>query len=143
DLAASPPRARTGKKAESQNYRRTVAGDPEAERRRRATANRTWTIVKAALNRAWRKGKIANDSAWRRVEAFDKVEGARLRYLTVKEAKRLLNASDKDFRKLVQGALTTGCRYSELAALDVGDFNEDTSTVHVRQSKSGRGRHVI
>jgi integrase len=143
ELASAPPRVRTAKTAETQNYRKIAADDLEAQRRRRATANRTWTILKAALNRAWRKGKITNDAAWRRVEPFNKVEAARLRYLTVAEAKRLINGAQKDFRTLVQGALVTGARYSELAALDVGDFNEDTNTVHVRQSKSGRARHVI
>ena len=59
------------------------------------------------------------------------------------EAKRLLNACDPDFRLLVQAALETGARYSELAALTVVDFNADVGTVNIRQSKSGKGRHVV
>jgi integrase len=46
-------------------------------------------------------------------------------------------------RPLVQAALETGCRYSELARLQVCDFNGDSATVEIRQSKSGKSRHVV
>ena len=62
---------------------------------------------------------------------------------TVAEAKRLLNASDRQFRPLVQAALETGCRYGELVRLEVQDFNPDTGTLNIRQSKSGKPRHVV
>ena len=39
-------------------------------------------------------------------------------------------------------ALLTGCRYGELSALTVDDFNPDAGTVRVPFSKSGRPRHV-
>jgi integrase len=71
------------------------------------------------------------------------VEAARIRYLSVAEAKRLINACDQDFRKLVQAGLETGARYGELAALQVQDFNPDTGTVAIRQSKAGKARHVV
>jgi hypothetical protein len=45
--------------------------DYDAVRRRRASANRTLTVLKAALNRAWCEGKIPSDEAWRRVEPFE------------------------------------------------------------------------
>jgi len=61
----------------------------------------------------------------------------------VAEAKRLVNACESDFRKLVQGALVTGARYGELASLRASDFNPDSHTVHVRTSKSGKGRHIV
>jgi hypothetical protein len=65
--ATSAPRLRTPK-GEKQKYRELEIDDAEASRRRRATANRVLTILKAALNRAWREGKISSDDAWRRVE---------------------------------------------------------------------------
>ncbi len=40
-------------------------------------------------------------------------------------------------------ALATGCRFGELAALQVRDFNRDSGTLHVRTSKSGKARHVV
>ena len=143
DLAASPARLRSKKDAKKPNLRRLDKADHEAIRRRRASANRTLTVLKAALNRAWREGKIPSDGAWRRVEPFEEVDAARVRYLTVAEAKRLLNACKPDFRRLAQAALVTGARYGELTALRTSDFNPDSGTIHVRTSKSGKGRHVV
>jgi integrase len=140
-IAKAPARIRT-KPGEKQQFKSDTA-DPEQTRRRRSSANRILTILKAALNRKWRDGQIASDAAWRRVEPFEGVESARVRYLTIAEASRLINASDTDFRRLVQGALETGARYGELCALTVSDFNPDSGTVTIRQSKSGKPRHVV
>jgi integrase len=143
DLAASPARLRTKRDAKKPIFREFDKSDADAVRRRRASANRTLTVLKAALNRAWREGKIPSDEAWRRVEPFEEVDAARARYLTVAEAKRLLNACDAYFRRLAQAALVTGARYGELTALRASDFNPDSRTVHVRTSKSGKGRHIV
>lgn len=115
----------------------------EAKRQRRSTANRVLTILKAALNRAFHAGKVPSDDAWRRVKPFSNVDAAVIRYLTEPETVRLVNGCDTDFRPLVRAALLTGCRYGELTALTCGDFNEATRTVLVRESKSGKPRHVI
>src|SRR6202171_5370599 len=48
-----------------------------------------------------------------------------------------------EFRDLVRAALLTGCRFGELASVQVRDFNPDAGTLHIRTSKSGRGRHVV
>ncbi|HLY07352.1 MAG TPA: site-specific integrase [Rhizomicrobium sp.] len=133
--------ARLRSKSGKPKYRELGTGD-EDRRRRRATANRTFTILRAALNLAFRQGTIASDSAWRRVQPFKEVDAARVRYLSIDETKRVVNGSEKKFRLLVQGALHTGARYGELAAIDVGDFNADSGTVQVRKSKSGKGRHI-
>jgi integrase len=140
-LVKEPPRKRTRKGAKQQY--REFNGDDEAVRRRRASANRTLTILKAALNRAWREGKVSSDTAWRRAEPFERVDAARIRYLTVAEAKRLVNACAEDFRPLVQAALQTGARYGELIRLQVHDYNSDSGTLAIRQSKSGKPRHVV
>jgi integrase len=141
-IAKEPPRLRTAK-GQKQRHRAVNSNDEDAVRRRRASANRVLTILKAALNRAWREGKVPSDAAWRRVEPFENVDAARVRYLTVAEAKRLINASDPEFRPLVQAALQTGARYGELIRLQVHDFNPDTGTLAIRQSKSGKPRHVV
>lgn len=112
-------------------------------RRRRATANRVLTILKAALNHAWREGKIASDTPWRTVKPFHDVEAPVVRYLAADECKRLTNATDEHFRPMVRAALLTGCRYGELAALRASDFNPDSGTLAVRASKSGKARHVV
>jgi integrase len=140
-LAKARPRLRT--KPGAVQKHREIDGSEEAIRRRRASANRVLTILKAALNRAWREGDIANDAAWRRVEPFEDVDAARVGYLTVAESKRLLNACDPDFRRLCHAALATGARYGELALLQVHDFNADAGTIAIRRSKSGKPRHVV
>jgi integrase len=141
DVAAEAPRLRTQKGREQRHSK--MGKDAETVRRRRSTANRTLTVLKAALNRVWRDGRVASDTAWRRVEPFENVEAARIRYLSVVEAKRLINASDPEFRQLVLAALQTGARYGELAALRVSDFNADARTVTVVRSKSGKPRHIV
>jgi integrase len=118
--------------------------DDEGVRKRRSSANRVFNILTAALNHAFDQRRVSSNDAWgRRVKKFRGVDAARARYLSVDEAQRLLNACDPSFRLLVRGALETGCRYSELGRLEVGDFNSDAGTVHVRKSKSGKGRHVV
>lgn len=141
-VAEEPARLRTAK-GKVQQYR-ALNGDDEAPRRRQASANRVLTILKAALNLAWREKKVPSDAEWRRVEPFKKVAAARIRYLTVAEGKRLINAaSDRGLRPLVQAALQTGARYGELAKLQVHDFNPKTGKIAIRQSKSGKPRHVV
>ena len=140
--ARAPARLRRGK-GKALRHRDHDAADPEAVRRRRATANRSFTVLRAALNHAWREGKAPSDAAWRRVKPFRDVDAARVRYLQLAECTRLTNACPPDFRRLVEAALLSGMRYGELCALDAGDFNPDAGTVHVRASKTGRGRHVV
>lgn len=141
-LAAAPARLRTGKTAEQLNTR-AISKDADAVRRRRATANRTLTVLKAALNFAWKQGRIPSDAGWRRVSPFKNVDAPVIRYLTEAECVRLINACPTDLRKIVQGALFTGCRYGELGRITARDFNPDAGTVAVRISKSGKPRHVV
>ena len=140
-LASLPPRVRT-RKGKPQQYRDT-ARDPDAARKRKATANRVLSTLKAALNHAWRDGLVADDSPWRKVKPFPKADSARVRWLTVEESQRLMNASGPALRSLVQAALATGCRHGELARLVAADFNPHSGTVQIRYTKNGHGRHVV
>jgi integrase len=102
------------------------------------------------LNHVWthqpedRKGAIGafNPEVWRKVKPFRGADAARLRYLQADEARRLLNACPADFRNLVRGALAAGCRYGELCRLEVRDYSPDAGALLIRQSKSGKPRHV-
>jgi integrase len=144
-VAKAPPRLRT-KPGDKQRFRAVNSEEDPAEtlRKRHASANRVVTILKAALNHAWGDDrKIPSDEAWRALKPFGQADAARVRYLTVEEAKRLMNATAGEFRDLVRAALLTGCRFSELAAFLVADFHPDSGTLHVRTSKSGKGRHVV
>ncbi len=68
---------------------------------------------------------------------------ARVRLSSIDECRRLIDASQGEFRDLIRAALATGCRFGELAALRVLDFNPDAGTLHIRTSKSGKARHVV
>jgi integrase len=140
-LAEKRARVRT-RPGRRQNYRGAVTG-PGAVRKRRATANRILTVLKAALNHAWKAGHVASDDAWRRVKPFKGVETALVRYLSEAECVRLVNACEPAFRNLVRGAVLTGCRYSELASMHVSDFNSNAGVVTIRESKADKPRHVI
>lgn len=137
-LAASPRNVRGGAARPLDRQ-----SSPDETRRRRSSANRVRTIFFAALNQAFRDGKVASDTAWRAVKPFGEVEIARVRYFTQDEVRRLVNAAHGAFRMLVNAALFTACRYGELGRLRVGDFNPDSGTIFVGQSKSGRSRHIV
>ena len=138
-MAKKPARLRTPK-GQPQRYR-DMAG-AEAVRRRKSSANRSLTVLRAALNRVFEDGKVSTDIEWRRVKPFRSVDSARIKYLTVAEARRLVNASDPDFRLLVRAALETGARYGELANLKVRDFSADSGTLAMATSKSGKPRYI-
>ena len=139
-LAASPARLRA---KPGQERHRDAAGDPEAPRRRRSTANRVLTILKAALNHARSEGKTACPAdAWASVKPFREADKPKIRYLLDDEITRLVNVCRPDFRALVTGALLTGCRYGELAAMKAADFDPQAGTVTIGRSKSGKARHV-
>jgi integrase len=139
DLVKTAPRVRTREGLEQKH--RKIGRNADAHRARKVTSNRVLITLKAALNRAFKNGRAASNVEWMRVSPFRNVNTARLIYLSIAEAKRLINACDPDFRQLVQAALETGARYGELAALEVRDFNADSGTITIRQSKSGKSRH--
>ena len=140
-LATQPKRVRK-KRTATEPATRATPDDEDARRARKATANRILTMLKAALNRAFHADRVASDTAWRKVKPFKRVDEAVVRYLSAVEARRLVNSCEADFRKLVQAALLTGCRYAELTRLKCGDFNPDSGTVAIRLSK-GKARHVV
>ena len=136
-MITRPQRDRTGA------LREMDMDDPEIVRKRKSTANRVFNTLRAALNLAYKHGKVPADHAWRRVKAYRDANSARVQYLTVAQAQRLINACDGNFRDLVHAALLTGCRYEELTRLKVEDFNPDFATLQIRMSKSGKSRHVV
>jgi integrase len=142
DLAKAPRRVRT-KTGMKPSTKAIDLQDGEAVRKRKVSANRILGQLKAALNFAVANGKAVSDLEWRKVKPFPKVNRSRATYLSLKEAKRLVNACDGSFRQLVRAALETGARYGELCRLRVSDFNPDSGTLHINLSKSGDARHVV
>jgi integrase len=142
-IAEAPARLRGRRIAEQQKVRELDIADPNAVRQRRASANRIFGVLKAALNLAFREGHARSDDAWRRVKPFREASAPKIRYLTHAEARRLVNACEPGSRPLVQSALLTGCRYGEIVAFRVSDFDREAGTVSVLASKAGRPRHVV
>jgi integrase len=116
--------------------------DADSGRRGRANANRIFTPLKAALNRAFNDGRVPDDTAWRRVKPFAKVSVARIRYFTPAEVDALLTAAPPCFRVLMQAALFTGGRWSEVHEMRVRDVDLRSGTVLFPETKSGRPRFV-
>ncbi len=141
-LAESPARLRTAKGKDQQFREGDVEEDAEAKRKRRSTANRVLTVLKAALNYAFNEGMVSDNSAWAGVKPFRNVDAPKIRYLTEEESLRLINACDSDLRQIATAALLTGCRYAELARMTTGDFDAESNTLHVAPSKSGKTRTI-
>lgn len=141
-LASTPARRRTGMWEKEQKFADKPATS-DAKRARKATANRTLTVLKAILNKAFQDELVKDDAAWRRVKPFPNADEAITRFLTVAESTRLINACKPDFRRLVKAALFTGARYGELIRLRAGEVNTDTGIVAIHaDAKSGKVRYV-
>lgn len=115
--------------------------DPDQLRRRKATANRILTMVKGALNWGRNEGKLIPGDLptwWRDVKPFALGEEPEPRMLDTSEVKRLLNAAPADLRTLLQGALMTGARRSELISMRCRAFDPETRTLRIYQHKTGK-----
>jgi integrase len=113
--------------------------DPEVWRRRKDSANRTFTSLKAALNKAFanRNNKIPSDTAWRLVKPYKDVGRARDVFLDEAQCKRLINVTSGAFRNLVTAALLTGARAPhELAGMHVRDFRANLGILTVVAGKT-------
>ena len=139
-IVRSPARKRTacGKPIEH----RAAPKTEDELRARRASANRVLNVLKALLNHAVEHELVQAAGPWRELRGFKGADEPRVRFLTGQEATRLANAAAPDFRRLVRGALFTGARFGELAALSVADVDAKAATVYIAPSKSGKSRHI-
>ncbi len=135
--ASSPKMVRTKKGAEPSTR---PADTKEALRKRRSTANRLLTVLKAALNHAAETREWLPIAAWTKVKPFKGVDVAKRRFLTDEEARRLVNASDADFRPMVRASLLTGARYGELRHAKVKDYDRQSRTVYLVETKNAIAR---
>jgi integrase len=138
ELAERPAFYRANKKG----VRKPRPKDPAGARARRASANRVFAMLKAALGQAFVNGRVPSDDAWRKVKPFPKVDAPRVQYLSPTEAVRLVNAAAADFRPLVQAALLTGARWSELCRMQVRDADLAAGVVLIPETKAGRPRYI-
>jgi integrase len=141
-LATAAKLTRTARVSKERKSQAVDMKDADTVRARRATANRTLTVLKAALNHAYHEGRVATDEAWRKVKPFREADAPVVHFLSDDECRRIVNACDGAFRSIVKGALVTGCRYGELTRMRASDFNAEAGTITVRESKAGKPRHV-
>jgi integrase len=129
-------------RANRQGHAKLRPDDGDWIRRGKANANRIFTPLRAALNRAFYEGKVPDDTAWRRVKPFSKVSVARIRYFTPAEVQALLTTAEPWFRAVIQAALFTGARWSEIHQMKVRDIDLQSGTVLFPETKGGRPRYV-
>jgi integrase len=141
-LATAAKLTRTARITKKRKNQPIDMKDADAVRARRATANRTLTVLKAALNHAYHEGRVSTDEAWRKVKPFREADAPIVHFLSDDESRRIVNACDGAFRNIVKGALLTGCRYGELTRMRACDFNAEAGTITVQLSKAGKPRHV-
>lgn len=107
--------------------------------RKRAVWRRMMTV---ALERCW----IDTIPSWPaerlRVLPSGKKEGQRERWLTREELASILPRLPHDYRCFCYFLLYTGMRVSEALAVCPQDIDLDRRVIHIRRSKSGRGRIV-
>jgi integrase len=126
-----------------------AAANEDELKSRKVSANHTVAWLKAALNFSKRCGFLTcDDTAWRLLRPFKAVSRSGRRgqaaYLSEKQLGLLLEAIDDEaFSNLVQGAVFTGARYSELSRLRVGDLDPDNGTVTVVSGKGGKTRNIF
>jgi len=141
-MVAESPAMKRSKAESPAAYRPLVT--PEDFRKRKDSANRVLNLLLAALNQALGLRRVACDgSEWKAIKPYEGVRKPRIRFLTVPDQSRLVNACEGDFQKLVRAALFTGARASELARLLIMDFNPTSGTVFIAESKSGKSRHIV
>jgi len=116
--------------------------DPEVRRKRRVTANQTFTDLRAALNFAFGEGKIASNMAWRHVKLFRSVNRIRTDILTWEQARKMVQLANPELQRLILAALYTGCRITELFQMRVGDINGSRAAIYITPVKCYRGRTI-
>jgi integrase len=129
-------------RAKRDGTRKERPAGEDTGRIQRANANRAFTPLRAALNRAFAMGKVEDDRAWRRVKPYAKVNAPRIRYFTGPEIHRLLEKAPIWFKPLIQAALLTGARWSELHRARVRDVDLLSGVITFPETKSGKPRFV-
>jgi integrase len=118
--------------------------DTEAARRPRSnsTLNHELSILKQLFRKAIAYGYLEKGkSPAEDVKKFPESKG-RVRFLTVEEAKALLEATSPHLRPILVCALETGMRRGEILRLAWEDVDFRNGTLYVAKTKNGDPRHV-
>lgn len=117
--------------------------DHEALRKRKKTLNTLICFLRRGIEMAWENGDVESERSWRKLRRVPHLDTPRQIFLTRSQAKRLIASCRPDLALLVQAALYTGCRVSELASMKARDVGGNVYGVYVAPMKSYRGRYVI
>lgn len=124
--------------------RRPIGQMTEEElRKRKKTVNTLIGILKNALQMAWESGAFENDRAWRCLRRLPNIDRPRILHLSRPECLRLLEECAPDLKRLVLGALYTGCRATELLRMRVSHVGRDGPGVYILPVKTYRPRFVF
>ncbi|WP_170765453.1 tyrosine-type recombinase/integrase [Ruegeria lacuscaerulensis] len=117
--------------------------DFEQLRKRKKTLNTVIGLLRTAIEMSWENGDVESQRSWRRLRRVPHADTPRQFFLTRAQAKRLIASCRPDLAALVQAALYSGCRVSELANLKARDVGGHVFGIYVAPLKSCRGRYVI
>ncbi|MCZ6679144.1 MAG: tyrosine-type recombinase/integrase [Candidatus Poribacteria bacterium] len=108
----------------------------ELKRRRKATAQRKWTMLRAALNHAFSSGDVSSDVVWRSIKPLRDIDAPPpSRILTAKECRVLTNKVDAEFRPIAQATFLTGAAFKELREATVDDYMPQSGHLRVFNTK--------
>ena len=108
--------------------------------RANSTCNREVEALRRLLNKAIEWGMLERNPA-SRLKRLPEPQG-RTRFLSLDEAKRLLEASSRHLRPIIVCALETGMRRGEILNLRWSDVDMKTHTIYLGKTKNGESRHV-
>ncbi len=117
--------------------------DHERLRKRKKTLNTVIGLLRTAIEMSWENGDVESELYFRRLRRVPHADTPRQFFLTRAQAKHLIAACRPDLALLVQGALYSGCRVSELARLKARDVGGHVFGIYVAPMKSYRGRYVV
>ena len=117
-------------------YRERKDGLPRAN----STCNREVEAIRRLLNKANEWGMLERNPA-SRLKSLPEPRG-RTRFLSLDEAKRLLEESSRHLRPIIVCALETGMRRGEILNLRCSDVDIKTHTIYLGKTKNGESRHL-
>lgn len=126
-LIDAPRRTRAGKPLPIDN-------SPEGQRKRRATAQRKWNILRAILNVGADAG-WADSRAWAGIGNLEDIDPPADDFPSLAECKMLARRTDPEFRPIVEATFLCGAAFGELRIMRVRDY---TGTGHIRVFNSKR-----
>lgn len=106
-----------------------------------ATVNRCVAVLRSALNRAIEWGKLHQNNPASKIKRL-RENNESLRFLAREEIERLYANCQGEILALVKFALGTGCRRGEIMDLTWQDVDLEQGRIHIRNSKSGKGRTI-